>query len=138
MADRSLDKAHPTLRARYKSAIRAFARRSMHKRFKVDISCVFRTAEEQMALYAKGRTAPGRKVTYCDGVIHRSKHQEDENGFSRAIDIFVINRKTGKAVWRWSPALWLFIKLAKRSGLECGRFWKFKDSFHIQMYNSDF
>ena len=34
-----------------------------------------RTDEEQQALYAKGRTLPGKIVTNADGITHRSAHQ---------------------------------------------------------------
>lgn len=34
------------------------------------------TAEEQAALYQKGRIAPGMVVTNCDGVNNRSVHQD--------------------------------------------------------------
>ena len=34
-----------------------------------------RTLAQQQALYAQGRTTPGRIVTYCDGLQHRSNHQ---------------------------------------------------------------
>ncbi len=137
MATRSLATAHPTLRARYKAALRLYKKRKWAQKYRIQISCVRRTNEEQMALYARGRSKPGSIVTYCDGVINKSKHQPDGHGFSRAIDVFVIKRSTGKAVWRWNPALWLFIMLADEVGLECGRFWKWKDSFHIQMYDHD-
>ena len=37
-----------------------------------------RTQEEQQALYAKGRTAPGPIVTYKDGIQRRSRHQSGD------------------------------------------------------------
>ena len=37
---------------------------------------VLRSTEEQAALYAQGRTKPGRTVTNCDGVWKKSKHQK--------------------------------------------------------------
>jgi len=36
----------------------------------------FRTLEQQKAIYAKGRTAPGAIVSQMDGVTKRSKHQD--------------------------------------------------------------
>jgi len=35
-----------------------------------------RTLERQQWLYAQGRTRPGPKVTPCDGIKTRSKHQD--------------------------------------------------------------
>jgi len=43
-----------------------------------------RTTERQQELFAQGRTAPGRIVTYVDGVTRTSKHQTDP---SIAVDI---------------------------------------------------
>lgn len=40
-----------------------------------------RSLAQQQAEYAKGRTAPGRRVTDCDGVRKRSLHQD-----GRAVD----------------------------------------------------
>lgn len=43
-----------------------------------DCSVIYgiRTTEEQQELYAQGRTKPGYIVTYKDGIINKSKHQE--------------------------------------------------------------
>lgn len=43
-----------------------------------------RTLEEQQALYAQGRTTPGKIVTKCDGVNNKSAHQGDP---SLAVDL---------------------------------------------------
>jgi len=48
-----------------------------------------RTAEEQFALYQKGRTKPGPKVTNCDGYKAKSNHQIKADGFGHAVDIFL-------------------------------------------------
>ena len=138
MSSRNIKDAHPTLQARYKGALRHFKKYVwMAKRFEIKISCVSRTFTEQAKLYAQGRTEPGQIVTYCDGYQNKSKHQKDKNGYSRAIDFFVVNKKTGKAIWKYHPATWLFIKLCKEVGLECGYFWEMKDSFHVQMFDGD-
>ncbi|WP_304177888.1 glycosyl hydrolase 108 family protein [Leptotrichia trevisanii] len=47
-----------------------------------------RTTEEQFALYQKGRTLPGPKVTNCDGKRAKSNHQIKSDGFGHAVDIF--------------------------------------------------
>ena len=62
----------------------------------VELTCVHRTPEEQQALYAKGRTMPGDKVTNIDGVTKKSKHNFSP---SRAIDVVVKGRFSGKAFW---------------------------------------
>jgi peptidoglycan L-alanyl-D-glutamate endopeptidase CwlK len=45
-----------------------------------------RTTAEQQALYAQGRTAPGKIVTMKDGVVHKSNHQLKEDGFGHGVD----------------------------------------------------
>jgi len=45
-----------------------------------------RTTAQQQALYAQGRTAPGKIVTMKDGVIHKSNHQPRADGFGHAVD----------------------------------------------------
>lgn len=45
-----------------------------------------RTTEQQQALYAQGRTAPGKIVTNCDGVKNKSNHQPKADGFGYAAD----------------------------------------------------
>lgn len=47
-----------------------------------------RTAEQQAALFAKGRTAPGAIVTKADGVVKLSKHQPAPDGFGHAVDLY--------------------------------------------------
>ena len=44
----------------------------------IDCTILFghRSLEVQQGLYAKGRTTEGNKVTNCDGVHHKSKHQD--------------------------------------------------------------
>lgn len=46
-----------------------------------------RTTAQQQALYAKGRTAPGGKVTNADGVKNKSNHQVKADGYGYAIDL---------------------------------------------------
>lgn len=53
-----------------------------------------RPVERQQELYAQGRTAPGKIVTWIDGVTQKSKHNMVP---SMACDIYIwIN---GKAIW---------------------------------------
>lgn len=47
-----------------------------------------RTTKEQQALYAQGRTKPGKIVTNADGVRSKSNHQAKEDGFGYAIDLY--------------------------------------------------
>lgn len=47
-----------------------------------------RTTERQKELYAKGRTEPGKIVTYADGVVNKSNHQAREDGYGYAVDLY--------------------------------------------------
>lgn len=47
------------------------------------VNCGMRTLEEQRALYAKGRTAPGPKVTWT----MNSKHLPQSDGLAHAVDL---------------------------------------------------
>lgn len=72
----------------------------------LDITCSYRSPEEQMELFKIGRTMgkdgkwvisqPEFVVTNCDGTHNPSNHNKQP---SHAIDVVAINNKTGKATW---------------------------------------
>jgi len=91
-----------------------------------------RTFAEQDALYAKGRTAPGGKVTNAKAGL--SMHN-----YGLALDIVLI--KDGKdAIWDVKVDLdgdgkadWIeVVTIFKQYGWECGIDWKFYDAPHFQ------
>ncbi|WAX17111.1 L-alanyl-D-glutamate peptidase [Parabacteroides phage PF672P1] len=47
-----------------------------------------RTVSEQAALYAQGRTKPGKIVTHVDGVNKKSNHQIRPDGYGYAVDLY--------------------------------------------------
>lgn len=47
-----------------------------------------RTTKRQQEIYAQGRTKPGLKVTFADGVKKKSNHQVKPDGFGHAVDIY--------------------------------------------------
>lgn len=47
-----------------------------------------RTQAEQQALYAQGRTKPGKIVTNADGVRNKSNHQPKADGYGHAVDLY--------------------------------------------------
>ena len=73
-----LDQAHPDLQRLFMDVVEV-----------VDCKVTYgvRTEDEQQALFAQGRTAPGEIVTYCDGVTKKSNHQAKEDGFAHAVDV---------------------------------------------------
>ena len=74
-----------------------------------------RTAAEQAALYAQGRTAPGPIVTEDDGVTKISNHQVKADGFGHAVDCaFLVE---GAPSWDPSRPWALYGSLAMKLGL---------------------
>lgn len=76
-----MKKVHPKLVEVMKAAI-------VGSPFDFRITAGARTAEEQFALYQKGRTLPGPKVTNCDGKNFKSNHQIKSDGYGHAVDVF--------------------------------------------------
>jgi peptidoglycan L-alanyl-D-glutamate endopeptidase CwlK len=92
-----------------------------------------RTVEEQQALFAQGRTKPGKKVTNCDGVRKKSNHQASSDGLGRAVDCAFV--KDGKVVWEgpWEK----YGAAARAEGLIWGGDWKgLIDRPHIELPKS--
>ena len=54
--------------------------------YPMTVTAGVRTVEEQVALFAKGLTAPGSVVTNADGVAKKSNHQAKADGFGWAVD----------------------------------------------------
>lgn len=95
---------------------------------KVLITQGLRTWQEQDALYAQGRTAPGRIVTFAKGGY--SWHN-----FGLAFDIVPLET-TGKPDWRPENDAWrIAANVGKTLGLEWGGDWegKKRDLPHYQL-----
>jgi peptidoglycan L-alanyl-D-glutamate endopeptidase CwlK len=87
------------------------------------ITSGYRSYDEQNALYAQGRTKPGRRVTNARGGF--SNHN-----FALAFDITLF--VNGQPVWE-SPLYDAAAKVGKASGLDCGAYWtSFKDLPHFE------
>lgn len=88
--------------------------------------CV-RTAAEQDALYAQGRTKPGAKVTNAPGYSYSSCHQ-----FGIAYDVY---RNDGKGAFNNNDGFFDKVgKIGKKIGLEWGGDWKSPaDKPHFQL-----
>ena len=103
---------------------------------KIRITDGFRTIEEQNLLYAKGRTAPGKKVTNAKG-------GQSIHNYGFAVDICLIKNKK-VASWDtkkdWDNdkvADWYeCVKIFAKHGWEWGGNWKtFKDMPHFEKRN---
>ena len=83
--------------------------------------------EEQQRLYAQGRTTQGKKVTNCDGISKKSRHQLAKDGYGHAVDCaFVVIGPVGKTVISWDESHpWkLYGEMGKALGLVWGGDWK--------------
>jgi peptidoglycan L-alanyl-D-glutamate endopeptidase CwlK len=92
------------------------------------LTCTYRPVEEQAALYAQGRTAPGSIVTQLDGVTHKSNHNVYP---ARALDFCVVIY--GKPSWdlaQYEPVA----VIAEAHGLVAGAHWhSFRDPPHLEL-----
>lgn len=89
------------------------------------VTSTYRDAESQNALYAQGRTAPGRIVT-------NAKAGDSWHNWRCAVD--VVPLVNGKPNWDTSDPVWAQIgRLGKEAGLEWAGEWKtFKEFAHFQ------
>ena len=90
-----------------------------------------RSTAQQLALYAKGRTAPGPIVTQADGLRVRSNHQVKGDGFGYAVDMtFLVH---GAPVWLETSPWRLYGEMARALGLSWGGVWSRPDKPHIEL-----
>lgn len=93
-----------------------------------------RTVAQQQALYAQGRTLPGKIVTNCDGITIKSNHQVHSDGFGHAADLtFLIN---GVPSWDIKLPWKVYGSFANLEGLGWGGNWPSRtlvDLPHIEL-----
>lgn len=120
---RDLNDLHGTVSAMAKK----FISRCSDKGIDVIITSTYRDAESQNALYAQGRTKPGKKVT-------NAKAGQSFHNWRCAFDFVpVVN---GKAVWNDAALFTKCGEIAESVGLEwAGRWTKFKEMAHCQYTN---
>ena len=110
---RDINRCHPRLIDLSKKLVSACRGQGLI----IGIGESFRTKEEQDALYAKGRTAPGNIVTNAKGSSYSSHHQ-----WGTAFDIY---RSDGKGVYTDGDGFFEKVgKIGKSIGLEWGGDWK--------------
>ena len=118
---RSLDDLLPPVKKRVEAFIAAA------KRHGIDllVTSTYRDNESQNALYAQGRTIPGKIVT-------NAKAGQSWHNYRCAVDVVPI--VAGKPRWDVKDAVWQAIgKLGKEAGLEWAGDWKrFKEYPHFQ------
>ena len=122
MADRNIDDLLPTVAVAAHAALAECEAKGLH----VLVTCTYRSGAEQDALYAQGRTEPGRIVT--NARAGSSFHQ-----YRCALD--VVPMVNGKPEWSGKSPAWAQIAAVfKKHGFEWGYEWKrFKEMAHFQM-----
>lgn len=119
---RELTELEPKVQLAARAAIAECEAQGLHAL----VSCTYRSGEEQNALYAQGRTKPGRIVT-------RSKAGQSFHQYRVALDLYpLVNGKpdfTGTAK-EWKEIATIF----KKHGFEWAGEWKrFKEEPHFQI-----
>ncbi|MCU6435165.1 M15 family metallopeptidase [Undibacterium sp. Jales W-56] len=124
MASRDLDQLLPEV----KSMADAMLNECQRQGFKVVVSCTYRSAQEQDALYAQGRTTAGRIVT--NARAGQSLHEQ-----RRALDVYPIihgelaDTKTYEGMQAWQKLGFI----GKQVGFEWGGDWTMRDYPHFQL-----
>lgn len=127
-----ISKLHPSVRDEVTKIINEINTNVLKGRAKVRISQGLRTFAEQDALYAQGRTKPGKKVTNAKG-------GQSIHNYGFAVDIvLIIDGKTASwdTVKDWDDdrkSDWMeVVKVFKDNGWNWGGDWKsFKDLPHF-------
>lgn len=128
---RDINQLHPELINKVYELVEACSSQGIG----IGISECLRTQAEQDALYAKGRTAPGAKVTNCKGSTYSSMHQ-----WGVAFDFYLKMDIDGDGAISddaYNDSTGVFSKvgeIGKSIGLEWGGGWKsIKDKPHFQL-----
>lgn len=121
MNSRDLKELLPVVRAK----VDAFLASAKKEGIDLLVTSTYRDAESQNALYAQGRTTPGKIVT-------NAKAGQSWHNHRCAIDVVPI--VNGKAVWN-DAAMWTKVgAIGKAAGLEWSGEWtgKMKETAHFQ------
>lgn len=128
MSSRKLTDLHPQMQ----SMVTRFLANARAAGIDLLVTCTYRSNEEQAALYAIGRTKPGRIVT--NAKPGRSTHNNTLNGKPAALAVDVVPLRDGKPVWSASDPVWKRVgEIGEKVGLEwAGRWTTFREYPHFQ------
>ena len=128
---RDIKALHPDLQKKYAQLIKLCSKKGIT----IGVAECLRTKAEQDALYAKGRTAPGKIVTNAKGSNYSSMHQWGVAfDFYLKMDIDGDGQISDDAYNNAKKTFNQVGALAKSIGLEWGGDWKsIKDLPHIQL-----
>lgn len=126
-----IEELHPLIREEVRFLIYQLWKATI----KVRITSAYRSEAEQNAIYAQGRTTPGKIVTKARGRF--STHQ-----YRLAFDFALLSEDGKKVIWdtkfdgtdlNTTPDWVDVVTLFKNNGYDCGHYWKnFPDSPHIE------
>lgn len=107
------------------SRVKEFMRLASAAGIDLLVTSTYRDNESQDALYAQGRTVPGKVAT-------NARSGQSFHNYRCAVDVVPI--RNGKPVWDAKDPIWQTIgKLGKQAGLEWAGDWKrFKEMAHFQ------
>lgn len=129
-AARNLPESHLDLLPEAKDKVSQLIENLAARGIEAEIAQGTRSAAEQNALYAQGRTKPGAIVTNARGGKSNHNHK-------KAVDLVPTELKNRK---NWDPEnpIWGVIgEEAKKLGLEWGGDWKRKDLPHVQLADNE-
>jgi peptidoglycan L-alanyl-D-glutamate endopeptidase CwlK len=126
---RSIDDLHPVVAAKCRAHVAACEAAGMP----IAITFTYRSIETQNALYAQGRTKPGKVVTNAKGGQSLHNYRLAYDGVPKKLLAYP-NWGDTPAHQAEANAAWsLYAKLGKVQGLEWGGDWKsIKDRPHMQ------
>lgn len=123
MPSRKIDDLRPDVA----SMARVMLARCDAEKLPVVVACTYRSIEEQAALYAQGRTTPGRIVT-------NARAGESAHNTRQALDVYPLHNgklagldnPTGRALWARLGAI------GKAAGFTWGGDWRMRDYPHFE------
>lgn len=124
LVSRDLADLHPDLRKRFEILVTLWNLRYSYRR--LIVTCTHRNLAAQAALYAQGRTKPGRIVTWCDGISRKSRHNLlPAEAVDVAVRLLPGEPDVVKPTVSWNVALYRpLLSLATETGLVSGGSWK--------------
>lgn len=129
MASRRIEDLHPLLQP----LAEQFKTKADAQGIDFIFTCTYRSAGEQNALYAQGRTAPGRIVT--NAKAGQSRHNTTLNGKPASEAFDIVPMVNGKPCWDAKHPAWQTLgAIGESLGLEWAARWKtFKEFPHFQL-----
>lgn len=131
MPSRLITDLHPDLQP----LANAFLAQCQTQGIRIDVTCTWRSDDEQNALYAQGRTEPGRIVTdIAAGQGDKHNFSIDGKPAAKAFDVVPLNSR-GECIWDPADPVWAQLGgIGKQLGLVWGGDWPhLQDRPHFEL-----